>query len=410
MKKKFSKQDKDKVNIVLNCGSSSVKYKVFVSKNGTCLAEGVVEKVGAPGAIIKHRHCINGRSIKKVAEIKNHRVAVQGILNFILSPENKIITGKTQIKAVGHRIVHGGKYSAPAVINGEVKKYLVDVTFELAPLHNPYNYQGIEAIEVLLPGVPNVGVFDTAFHQTIPDFAFMYAIPYRYYAKHLIRKYGFHGTSHHYVMERALEMLKIPREKSRIITGHLGNGASLSAIKGGKCVDTSMGFTPLEGVMMGTRCGDIDPAAVLHIMMEEELDIRRMGAVLNRQSGLAGVSGVSNDIREILKSIKAGNERAVLAFEMFCYRIKKYIGSYISVLNGADAVVFTAGAGENSPAVRKEVLKNLENLGIIIDLKKNEEIKNGAGGVISADNSDVKVIVIPTNEELMISLMVDKII
>jgi len=265
-------------------------------------------------------------------------------------------------------------------------------------------------MEDILPGVPNVGIFDTAFHQTLPDFAFMYAVPYRYYTKYMVRKYGFHGTSHQYVMEQAVKMLKIPVKKSGIITCHLGNGASLSAIKGGKCVDTSMGFTPLEGVMMGTRCGDIDTAAVLYIMMEEEMDIRRMGAVLNRQSGIAGVSGISNDLREILKSVKAGNKRAILAFRMFCYRIRKYIGSYVSVLNGADAVVFTAGIGENSPAVRKEVLKNMENLGIIIDSKKNEKIKNGACGVISASGSKVKVIVIPTNEELMISRMVDRII
>jgi len=410
VKKKLSCSGQDQINIVLNCGSSSVKYKVFVSKKDICLAEGIIEKVASSEAIIKHKLCIDGRKIKKVAEIKNHRVAIQNVLDFILSPESKIITGKSQIKAVGHRIVHGGTHSAPALINGEVKKYLVDVTFELAPLHNPYNYQGIEAIEDILPGVPNVGVFDTAFHQTIPDFAFMYAVPYRYYTKYMVRKYGFHGTSHHFVMDRAIELLKIPMEKSRIITAHIGNGASLSAIKGGKCVDTSMGFTPLEGVMMGTRSGDIDPAAVLHIMIEAELDIHAMDAILNKQSGLAGISGVSNDMREILKSVKTGNERALLAFKMFCYRIKKYIGSYISVLNGADAVVFTAGAGENSPAVRKEVLKNLGNLGIMVDLKKNEKIKNGACGIISADNSAVKVLVVPTNEELMISRMVDKII
>lgn len=398
------------VNIVLNCGSSSVKYKVFVAKNETCLAAGVVEKVGAPGAIIRHHLWTTGKLVKKIAEVKDHRDAIQEVLNFLLFSKNKIVSSKSQIKAVGHRIVHGGKNSEPVIIDKEVKKYLMDVTFELAPLHNPYNYQGIEAVESILPGVPNVGVFDTAFHQTIPDFTFMYAIPYRYYTKYMVRKYGFHGTSHHYVMEQAVKKLKISVKKSRIITCHLGNGASLAAIKGGKCVDTSMGFTPLEGVMMGTRCGDIDPAAVLHIMMEDELDIRRMGTVLNRQSGIAGVSGISNDLREILESVKAGNKRAILAFRMFCYRIKKYIGSYVSVLNGVDAVVFTAGIGENSPDVRKEVLKNMENLGIIIDLKKNEKIKNGSCGIISTSGSEVKVIVIPTNEELMISRMIDRIV
>jgi len=293
-------------------------------------------------------------------------------------------------------------------VDDEVKNYLKEVTFELAPLHNPFNFEGIVAAEKNLPGVPNVAVFDTAFHQTIPDFAYMYALPYRYYTKYLVRKYGFHGTSHQCVALRAAKMLKKPLSKTKLVTCHLGNGASLAAVRGGKCEDTSMGYTPLEGVMMGTRCGDVDPAAVLHIMMSEELSMHDMDTILNKQSGLLGVSGISNDLRDIIKAAEDGNERAALAFTMYCYRIKKYIGSYITLLNGADAIVFTAGVGENSPAVRAEVLKNLENIGIITDPVLNRAMVSGREGKISAASSPVKVFVIATDEELMISRLADK--
>ncbi len=397
-----------KVNLILNCGSSSVKYKVFVSSADTCLARGVVEKIGSPQAIVRHYDSA-GEKGQEVADIKNHKQAIQSVINFLISGEKAVIKDKKQIKAVGHRVVHGGKYSQPVVITEEVKKYLQDVTFELAPLHNPYNFEGIEAMEQILPKVPNVAVFDTAFHQTLPDYAYMYGIPYRFFKKHLIRKYGFHGTSHQYVSSIAAGILKKKISELRIITVHLGNGSSLAAIKNGKCVDTSMGFTPLEGVMMGTRSGDIDPAAVLHLMMAEELGIHEMDTLLNKQSGLLGVSGLSNDMREILKNMKDGDLRAELAFKMFCYRVKKYIGSYLAVLNGADAIVFTAGIGENSWNVREEILKNMENLGIIIDARKNRNVKSDEPAVISAAKSRVKIFVIPTNEELMISKIVDKI-
>ncbi|MCD6413952.1 MAG: acetate kinase [Elusimicrobia bacterium] len=397
-----------KVNLILNCGSSSVKYKVFVSGAETCLARGVVEKVGSPQAIV--RHCDRaGEKDREVADIKNHKQAIQTVLSFLISGGQAIIQEKSQIKAVGHRVVHGGKYSQPVVITKEVKKYLQDVTFELAPLHNPYNFEGIEAVEQVLPGVPNVAVFDTAFHQTLPDYAYMYGIPYRFFKKHLIRKYGFHGTSHQFVSSVASRLLKKRISELKIITVHLGNGSSLAAIKNGKCVDTSMGFTPLEGVMMGTRSGDIDPAAVLHLMMAEELGIHETDTILNKQSGLLGVSGTSNDMREILKSMKSGDARAALAFNMFCYRVKKYIGSYLAVLNGADAIVFTAGIGENSAKTREEILKNAENLGIIIDVRKNRTVKPEKPALISGKNSKVAVFVIPTNEELMISKIMDKI-
>lgn len=393
------------INLILNCGSSSLKYKVFESGTENCLTGGLVERIGAPDAVITHKAC-NGKALDRISgEVKNHSAAISMVLERILGAGG---FSKKQLKAVGHRVVHGGKYSEPVVVNDEVKQYLKEVTFELAPLHNPFNFEGIAAAEKNLPGVPNVAVFDTAFHQTIPDFAYMYALPYRYYTKHLVRKYGFHGTSHQHVSLRAAEMLKKPLSKTKLVTCHLGNGASLAAVRHGKCEDTSMGYTPLEGVMMGTRCGDIDPAAVLHVMMCEELSMHDMDTILNRQSGLVGVSGISNDLRDIIKAAEDGNERAALAFKMYCYRIKKYIGAYITLLNGADAVVFTAGVGENSPPVRAEVLKNLENIGIITDPVLNRAMISGREGEISSASSPVKVFVIATDEELMISRLADK--
>ena len=394
------------INLILNCGSSSLKYKVFKSGTGTCLTSGLVERIGGPDAVITHKAC-NGKPLESITgEVKNHSAAISMVLERLLGEGG---FSKKRLKAVGHRVVHGGKYSAPVVVNNEVKKYLKEVTFELAPLHNPFNFEGITASEKNLSGVPNVAVFDTAFHQTIPDFAYMYALPYRYYTKYLVRKYGFHGTSHQYVSIQAAKMLKKPLSKTKIVTCHLGNGASLAAVKFGKCVDTSMGYTPLEGVMMGTRSGDIDPAAVLHVMMEEELSMHEMDTILNRQSGLVGVSGISNDMRDIIKAAADGNERAALAFKMYCHKIKKYIGAYVTLLNGVDAVVFTAGAGENSHPMRAEVLKNMENIGIIADPVLNRGMVSGKEGEISAPSSPVKVFVIATDEELMISRLADKL-
>ncbi|MEA2082286.1 MAG: acetate kinase [Elusimicrobiota bacterium] len=394
-----------RINLILNCGSSSLKYKVFKSGTKLCLTSGLIERIGAPDAVITHKVC-NGKAMEKITgEVKNHSDAISTVLDRI---RGKGGFNKKQLKAVGHRVVHGGKYSAPVVVNKNVKKYLKAVTFELAPLHNPFNYEGIIAAEKSLPGVTNVAVFDTAFHQTIPDFAYMYALPYRYYTKYLVRKYGFHGTSHQYVSILAAKMLKKPLSKTKLVTCHLGNGASLAAVKSGKCVDTSMGYTPLEGVMMGTRSGDIDPAAVLHLMMEEELSLHDMDTILNKQSGLMGVSGISNDMRDIIKASAAGNKRAALAFKMYCHRIKKYIGAYITLLNGVDAVVFTAGLGENSYPTRAEVLKNMQNIGIIIDPVLNKGMVAGQEGEINAPSSPVKVFVIATDEELMISRLADK--
>jgi len=397
---------KASINLILNCGSSSLKYKVFKSGTGICLTSGLVERIGGPDAVITHKAC-NGKPLESITgEVKNHSAAISMVLERLLGEGG---FSKKRLKAVGHRVVHGGKYSAPVVVNNEVKKYLKEVTFELAPLHNPFNFEGITASEKNLSGVPNVAVFDTAFHQTIPDFAYMYALPYRYYTKYLVRKYGFHGTSHQYVSIQAAKMLKKPLSKTKIVTCHLGNGASLAAVKFGKCVDTSMGYTPLEGVMMGTRSGDIDPAAVLHVMMEEELSMHEMDTILNRQSGLVGVSGISNDMRDIIKAAADGNERAALAFKMYCHKIKKYIGAYVTLLNGVDAVVFTAGAGENSHPMRAEVLKNMENIGIIADPVLNKGMVSGKEGEISAPSSPVKVFVIATDEELMISRLADKL-
>jgi len=394
-----------KYNLILNCGSSSVKYRVFISNTETCIAKGIVEKIGTREAGIKHK--TEKQKIHKVAEVLSHKKAIQMILNFLLHKEKGAIKNISDIKAVGHRFVHGGKYSEAVIATKEVKAYLKDVTFELAPLHNPYNFQGVEAIEDILPGVPNICVFDTSFHQTIPDYAYIYGLPYRYFQKYKIRRYGFHGTSHNYVYLEALKLLK--KKKANVITCHLGNGASISAIKDGKCIDTTMGYTPLEGLIMGTRSGDVDPAAVLHIMMEEELRVHEMETILNRQSGLLGISGISNDLREILKEKNKGNPRAILAFKAFCFRVKKYIGAYLGELNGCDAIVFTAGIGENAPQVREEALKNMENLGIVLNSKKNAQAV-GEKGIISADTSKIKVFVIPTNEELMISRIIDQLI
>jgi acetate kinase len=335
-------------------------------------------------------------------EILDHKVAIEYVLSILLSKNHGVINDKSEISAVGHRVVHGGEvFKASVLISSEVIKE-ISRCMEYAPLHNPPNLKGIRATQALLPGIPQVAVFDTAFHQTMPDYAYMYGLPYVLYKRHGIRRYGFHGTSHLYVAQRAANMIKKPIHQLKLITCHLGNGASVAAIQNGKSIDTSMGFTPLEGLLMGTRSGDLDPAVVLHIMNKEELSMHEANTMLNKHSGIQGLSGISSDMREIEDEIE-NNARARLANNVFCYRLKKYIGAYSAALGGIDAIVLTGGIGENSSLVRRDALQGLDYLGVSIDSSKNDERSN-AEREISNSESKVKVFVIPTNEELVIAM------
>lgn len=388
--------------LVVNCGSSSVKYTLFEIETGKKTAWGIVECIGLPEAYYTS-NSIGNEEIKDSVKVEDHMQAVELIIKNLIG-NGGVIKNIDEIAVVGHRIVHGGdKFSKSVLVTDEVKEGLKEC-FSIAPLHTPHHYAGILAVEKMLPGIPSVLVFDTAFHQTIPNYAYMYALPYEYYEKNHIRRYGFHGTSHNYVSQRAAIMLGKPIEDLKIITCHLGNGSSLAAIEGGKVVDTSMGFTPLEGVVMGTRCGDIDPAIIPYIMdIDPEMkDPENLNTLMNKKSGLFGISGLSGDMRTIVKAIAAGNKKAKLAFDMLCYSIKKYIASYYGVMNGADAIVFTAGIGENSPTVREKSCENLSALGIELDKEKNNE-PDTKERFISTENSKVKIMVIPTNEELMIA-------
>ncbi len=387
--------------LVLNSGSSSVKYQFIETSTREVLAKGQVERIGMDDAVLTHIRA-DGDTVKISAEILDHNIAIEYVIAVLLSKNHGVIKDKSEIEAVGHRVVHGGEvFSGSVLITDEVIEEIRE-NIELAPLHNPHNLRGILACKRLLPNTPQVAVFDTAFHQKMPEYAFIYGLPYELYKRYKIRRYGFHGTSHRYVSKRASEILGIPLEKLKIITAHLGNGCSMSAVKFGVSVDTSMGFTPLEGLLMGTRSGDIDPAVVIYLMSKEGLTMAEINALLNKHSGLLGISGVSSDMREIIKEMKNGNPRAKLAFEVFCYRVKKYIGAYSAVMGGVDAIVFTAGIGENSPDVRKKVCEDLEYLGIKIDDEKNNSPEKEK--IITTDDSKVKVLVIPTNEELVIAL------
>lgn len=387
--------------LVLNCGSSSVKYQFISTDDKRVLAKGLIERIGSSSAILTHQR-YDGDTIKITGEILDHNIAIEYVIAVLLSKNHGVIKDRNEIEAVGHRVVHGGEdFSGSVLITDAVIQTLRD-NIELAPLHNPPNIKGIIACQKHLPGIPQVGVFDTAFHQKMPPKAYLYGIPYVLYKKYKIRRYGFHGTSHLFVSKRAADLIGQPYEKLKIVTCHLGNGCSVAAIDGGVSIDTSMGFTPLEGLLMGTRCGDLDPSIPLHVMGKEELTLAEVNTMLNKHSGLMGISGVSNDMREIIKAMNEGNERAKFAFEVFCYKIKKYIGAYAAALGGLDAIVFTGGIGENSSEVRKEVISNLEFLGIELDEEKNN-LTNGER-IISKDTSRVKVFVIPTNEELVIAL------
>ncbi|MEW6300950.1 MAG: acetate kinase [Thermodesulfobacteriota bacterium] len=385
---------------VLNCGSSSVKYQLFNMDDESVMAKGLVERIGSDDAVLTHRP--EGRQpVKQIGPILDHTTAISKVLAVLTHQEHGVICDVSEIGAVGHRVVHGGEaFTGSVLITDEVKKALRDC-IDLAPLHNPPNLTGIAAAEALMPGVPQVAVFDTAFHSTMPRHAFLYPVPYVLYQRHKVRRYGFHGTSHRYVAWRASEILGRPLEDLKIISCHLGNGASIAAIKGGKSIDTSMGFTPLEGLMMGTRSGDVDPGVILFVMDREQLTLVEANAMLNKHSGLIGLSGLSSDMREIEAGMAQGNPRAKDAFDVYEYRIRKYIGAYAAAMNGVDVIIFTAGVGENSPLLRRRVCEGLTFLGVKIDAAKNEV--RGKESDISAEGSAVRVLVVPTNEELIIA-------
>ncbi|SFK27731.1 acetate kinase [Porphyromonadaceae bacterium KH3CP3RA] len=387
--------------LVLNCGSSSIKYKLFEMESKEVVAQGGVEKIGMKGSFLKFT-LPDGQKVMLEGEILEHRAGIEYILGVLLSEKYGCIKSLDEIEAVGHRVVHGGeRFNSSVLITDEVIDILNEC-IELAPLHNPPNLKGIYAIQELMPDTPQVSVFDTAFHQTMPDYAYMYGIPYSLYEKYGIRRYGFHGTSHRYVSARACEFLGVPYEEQRIITAHIGNGGSVTAIKNGKSVDTSMGMTPVEGLIMGTRSGDVDPGAVSYIMEKEHMGTNGISTLLNKFSGVLGISGISSDMRELEAAIKAGNKRAMLAMETYNYRIKKYIGSYAAALGGVDILVFTGGVGENQFVTRRDVCKNMEFMGIELDEELNASVR-AKEVVISKPTSKVKVVIIPTDEELSIA-------
>ncbi|WP_313119111.1 acetate/propionate family kinase [Proteiniclasticum ruminis] len=386
--------------LVINCGSSSLKYQLINMENESSLATGLVERIAIEGSKLTQK--VDGRE-KYVLTVpmKNHKEAISHVINTLLDDVQGVIKSSDEISAVGHRVVHGGeKYSASVIITDEVMKDLEEFS-QLAPLHNPPNIIGINACKELMPNTPMVAVFDTAFHQTMPEKAFLYGLPYELYKENHIRKYGFHGTSHKYVSQRAAEILGEDIKGLKLVTCHLGNGSSVAAVNGGISVDTSMGFTPLEGLLMGTRCGDIDPAIIPYLMEVKGYSYEEVNNIMNKKSGVLGLSGVSSDFRDIEDAAAQGNDRAKLALDVFHYRVKKYIGYFMATMNGVDAIVFTAGLGENGAETREEITSDMEWFGIKLDKEKNKV--RGQERIISTDDSKVKIIIIPTNEELMIA-------
>ena len=393
--------------LVLNCGSSSVKYKLIEIKANKVLAEGGIEKIGLPDAFIKFK--FGNEKIQQDLDINDHVGAIKLILDNLTSKEYGCIKDFKEIDAVGHRVVHGGeKFNKSVLINDEVIAKIKEC-YGIAPLHNPVNMAGIDAINEVLPEVPQVGVFDTAFHQTMPAKSYMYALPYKYYAEDGVRRYGFHGTSHRYVSQRVCEFLGVEPKGKKIITCHVGNGGSITAVKDGKSIDTSMGLTPTEGLMMGTRCGDVDPGALIFLMDKHNLSSKDMLNMVNKESGLAGISGVSSDMREITAAAKQGNEKAILSLEMYEQRITKYVGAFAAEMGGVDIIVFTGGVGEHQSSTRANVCNPLRFMGVEIDDAANDA-NNGDEGIISTPNSAVKVVVIPTDEEYMIAKDTEAII
>ena len=385
--------------LVINCGSSSLKYQLIDMENESVLAKGICERIGAEGSVLTHKPAGKDKFVTE-QPMPDHSVAVKLVIDALQDPEHGVIESADEITAIGHRVLHAGTvYSDATLVTEDVKKVVRDC-FDLGPLHNPANLIGIEACEKAMPGKPNVAVFDTAFGMNMPQKAAMYAIPYEYYEKYSIRRYGFHGTSHMFVSGETVKLLG--KDDAKVIVCHIGNGASISASIGGKCVDTSMGLTPLEGLIMGTRSGDVDPAVLQFICNHEHISVDEMLNILNKKSGLLGLSGVSSDFRDVKQAAEDGNERAQLTIEAYVYRIVKYIGAYTAAMNGVDAIVFTAGVGENSVPIRENVCKSLGYLGVELDKKKNENV-SGDTAIISSDDSKVKVIVLPTNEELAIA-------
>lgn len=387
--------------LVLNCGSSSIKYALYNMDDKSVMTSGGAERVGLDGAFVKVK-LANGEKRQIMHDIPEHTEGVKFIFSLLTDPEIGVIKDLSEINAVGHRMVHGGeKFNKSVVLNDEVLKAF-EACSDLAPLHNPANLKGVNAVTELMPGLPQVGVFDTAFHQTMPKHSYLYAVPYELYEKYAVRRYGFHGTSHRYVSARVCEFLGVKAEDKKVITCHIGNGGSVAAVDGGKCVDTTMGLTPLEGVMMGTRSGDIDGGAITFLQKKLNLDADGTSNLLNKKSGVLGVSGVSSDMREVEAAANSGNERARVALDMYNYRIKKYVGAYAAAMGGCDIIVFTAGVGENQASMRKDVCTDMEWMGIKLDEAKNATVR-GEEAVISTPDSKVTVVVIPTDEELMIA-------
>lgn len=394
--------------LVLNCGSSSIKYKLYDMNGQKELASGGIEKIGLPDSFLKFTLSDGSKQVI-TQEIKEHTAGIELILKTLTDAKYGVIKSLDQIDAVGHRVVHGGdKFCSSVVINQEVIDKIEECV-DLAPLHNPANLKGIFAIQKILPKVPQVAVFDTSFHQTMPPYAYIYALPYDYYEKYGVRRYGFHGTSHRYVAKRGCEFLGLDLENSRIITAHIGNGGSITAIKNGKSIDTSMGMTPVEGLMMGSRSGNIDLGVLTYLMDKENLSTQQINDIINKKSGLVGVSGVSSDMRDIENAIEQGNERARLAMDMYFYYILKYISGYIAVLGGVDAIIFTGGVGENQPIMRKYVCDSLAFLGVDFNNELNDRIK-GRETELTFPNSKVRVAVIPTNEELAIAIDTEELV
>ena len=398
----FERIGKMKV-LVINAGSSSLKYQLIDVDTKDVIAKGLVDRIGISDSNVIYKPAMGKTGFAVVRDVKDHTEAIRLVIDAMLDPVNGVIKSMDEIEAVGHRVVHGGeKFTAPVLINDAVMETIETLT-DLAPLHNPANMMGIRACREIMPNAPMVAVFDTAFHQTMPAEAYIYALPYEAYTDNMVRRYGFHGTSHNYVSKVAVEMLGKPAEETKIVTCHLGNGSSIAAVKGGKCIDTSMGLTPLEGVPMGTRCGDIDPAIVLYLMKKLNLNVNEMDAYLNKKSGVLGISGVSSDMRDIEAAAKQGNERAELALATLAYKVKKYIGAYVAAMDGVDAIVFTAGVGENAANIRERIISGLGYLGVVPDYELNSNCPRGQNGEISKPESSVKVFVIPTDEEMMIA-------
>ena len=388
--------------LVLNCGSSSIKYKLFDMSSKEVIASGGIEMIGLEGSFLKF---VAPDGEKRIIEkdIPEHTVGVELILQTLIDPKYGAIKSLNEINAVGHRMVHGGeKFTESALLTPEVLEAF-EACNDLAPLHNPANLKGVAAVKAILPDIPQVGVFDTAFHQTMPDYAYLYALPYEYYEKYQIRRYGFHGTSHRFVSQHVCEMLGTTPEGKKIITCHIGNGASIAAIKDGKVIDTSMGLTPLEGLIMGTRCGDVDGGVVTYLQDKLGVDAHRMSAILNKKSGMLGLTGISSDMRSIEEAYNKGNQKAITATNAYIYRIKKYIGAYTAALGGVDIIVFTGGVGENQASIRSGAVSGMDYLNVKVDDKLNAETRLGKEGVISTPDSKVKVVVVCTDEELMIA-------